>query len=1695
VQQARYAEESTTAARNASQLPQPPWGRSWAQSVSSTGQQVDQQAGWTGTDEWEQQAGFRKLPAKNQGLMPVKEEMPPGYQTQYGMPMKQELDREARVRAVAERIRAEARRNEEILEQETSQAVSGVLHPLEEKVDAAEKAAEKVVTLAAPLALEVNDEDKELQLQVVRAIERSVKSAMGTGTVARREIERTSAEVEALAPLAREHARENLRQLVGRLAQAGGKLDEYRHVRKEFELTCLEHDAQRATMAAEPLAVALSSNPDNITSFDIAETKKALQSAHAALVPTLVSIQSQVHAERGASRNKLLKMQSRAESMSAALSKALQTLDQGQSKAAGTLVIKQATEAVAKTKEALNNMHETEAPFLIGRKKLTREIALELLQQMDKARAIAQGELVEARRHFNLGVKEAARLPGAVGESTRAQLANAKKQIDEGMDVVQRFQKEAVVWRREHLDEVLSQETGEDNSAAWERSGFSSSSLSIGQDWLKSSGLLQIKSEDPDEDEIEEDGNAGDEEGDGRKVDSMLPALEEKVVAAEDETEKISILVLPLQLDFAEEIKQLQLDAVRETERAIKAATGIGTIARRELERRMKDVEGLAPSAKKRAKVAIRKLVQRLVTAGERLDEHKYVRRDYERAVAAAKDFEDLQCRLASVEIDCEKAAIMAVPISKALDMNPYDINAAEVRETKEALRVAQTALTPTTRLIAGQVSGLKGPMRNRVLELQTRAEASQTMLDGVQRIIGEAASRAAAAPILKQAAERVARTEDVLNDMRETEAPLLAGNIAMSPEEAEELFGQIDRAVDLARSELADAQKFIELKSVEVGRLSEGTVESIRVELESARQQIDGGLDKVRKFQIESANWRREHLIEVIKVKVNDAEAEVLKTKESLAELQNQLGVPTEALDKARGVEQDAVKLFQTAQTEVQGKEKYFQPIEGERSEGIKISSEFFRLKARVNYMQAELNRFRKVIQETEEKQQVGDALKDVIDCLKESEAETERLFTASRSWSADQKPPAEDEQGIVNAQKKLTAATSDVEKRLRTAQGIELKELRTIFGRLKHTKSKLDRVSVTARDRSRVMFMQLMREASESVKKGEQEVSAVSHWVPSLSKLSVTRLEALHQQAGKALELVLGAQKSLSTADTLTLPPESRVEHNKLQLRCKMIETRGKSVSDNVSGQLSEVGAEAAQQALDALRTAARKKDGTYDIEAVFTELSEGDAEIFERGFSNYFTKHKLDVAMSADRVSLAFKKIVRHGLTFHIFAAALADVHKVVHDISLTDTFEIKSAKKVRKLEIGEIMEALGGKQLDETLGLERVQCRAIKDGTVGWVTARSKSGMEYLARTEKPFLWCTDCTPIRKKMDDSSDTVRQLSPGEVLELLEGPRMEQPSTDLRVRGVSCHDNTTGWLQVSDSQGNVLATLSNKVHKCEVAIAMTDESDLDKCSMVRRIDVGEALERQEGEQQMNVDGATRVKFRACRDGSVGWVTTQGNQGTVFVKSAAKHFVCVQAAPVHAGLSADSAVVRVMMPGEAFAAVEDPTPKKVAGGDRLVFHSVRAIIDGAQGWVASSAEAGKIRVWSSRYKIVKPVPLTRSLAAHEAAEVFKVVRMLEAGEFVDVAEQPTEDKSTGQLRTRCVATTDGVSGWATVREAGDTGAMFMVPVSDREPARTGTVGRGTKRPMDDKQEASDGQAVKYVPLRAGQPHKQVKRS
>merc|ERR1719507_2528764 len=153
-----------------------------------------------------------------------------------------------------------------------------------------------------------------------------------------------------------------------------------------------------------------------------------------------------------------------------------------------------------------------------------------------------------------------------------------------------------------------------------------------------------------------------------------------------------------------------------------------------------------------------------------------------------------------------------------------------------------------------------------------------------------------------------------------------------------------------------------------------------------------------------------------------------------------------------------------------------------------------------------------------------------------------------------------------------------------------------------------------------------------------------------------------------------------------------------------------------------------QAEQVALDALRTAARQEEDKYDADSLFSQLSQGGPEVTEEQFCDFLAQ--TDPPVASDRAKLSFKRIAPHGLLRRNFAAALADFHTVSRDITLTDGFEIQSAKKLRKLAVGELLEALGAPRDDDSLGLSRLRCRVVGDGATGWVTARSSGGASYL-----------------------------------------------------------------------------------------------------------------------------------------------------------------------------------------------------------------------------------------------------------------------------------------------------------------------------------------------------------------------------
>jgi hypothetical protein len=1137
------------------------------------------------------------------------------------------------------------------------------------------------------------------------------------------------------------------------------------------------------------------------------------------------------------------------------------------------------------------------------------------------------------------------------------------------------------------------------------------------------------------------------EDEDARKTEKFLPVLEEKVQTAEDESEKVSILAAPLAMEADEELRELQLAAVRDTERAVRASTTLITATKREIDKRKAEIVNFAPAAKETAEEELHKFASRLDGAQAKIDEFKTVRKDHEAATAAGKLIGELSMRIAGLEIDCEKAAMMAEPIGKALDNAcASDVSPTEIRETKEALRIAQATLAPTHRLIQGKISGLKGPMKNKMADLQAKLEASQALIEKAQKMVEECQASAAVVPLLKQANERLASVEDVVEKMRETESPFLMGIETMPAEETQDVLNRMDKAAFSAQSAIADAHKYVSLKMVEVGRL--GQSESVQAEMDRVKSQLDQNMEKVKKFQAETQKRKRANLVEGIKEKVDEASAAV----EALKQLGGELAKAepdsiADILEKGLEAEETAKNAVNAARKELQERQQDLRPLEGvnqgkDKPDALKSNSEVLKTKVKVNYMEAELAKFRKIAKDHEEKQKVEKSLEGVHGSLETAETEVADLEASSLLWPAGEQPPEGESKKIVAIQSKLSSTTVAVEGKLQSAQGLELKELRAVFGRLQRTQWKLDRVKETVREITRSVSQKVVKEASDKIMSAEKLVNALGQSSAVMNMTDLKKLEAVSDKAKEAMTAVAEAQKIVAEVqDGGKLGLDGKVEFARLQLRLKGSERKGKVIADAAISKVAKMTEDAEEAVLEVLRNAARDGE-TLDSDKLFKQMADGSNEVSLKQFQDFFSIRAAEV--EGESAALALKKIAPFGLTRRVFAAALQSYYRCVKEISLTAEFEVASAKKVRKIEVGESVEAMGPLKKDSGLGLERVQCRCLKGGEVGWATVKSQSGTVYMSSTEKPYLWCTDDLTLHAEQRLDSKKAQSLHPGEVVELLQGPIQETVVAGQRVRGIACHESTQGWLQVKDKTGNVLAKPSARVFKCVESIAMTDVSDFENCNLLRKIEADEALELLPDKAISPEDGGQRKRFRACRDGKEGWVTTEGSQGTIYVKPAPKHYICSQAAALHQDLGAASSVVRVLMPGEAFMAFEDA--KEVSGGEKQTAYQVKSCASSTTGWLFCGTSSQEVLPWCSRYRVAKAVPLTKGLASNEAADAIEVIRLLEPDEVLDAAEPPVEDSSSGQLRMRVSARKDKAVGFISVREGSSAESLLVKP-------------------------------------------------
>jgi len=212
-----------------------------------------------------------------------------------------------------------------------------------------------------------------------------------------------------------------------------------------------------------------------------------------------------------------------------------------------------------------------------------------------------------------------------------------------------------------------------------------------------------------------------------------------------------------------------------------------------------------------------------------------------------------------------------------------------------------------------------------------------------------------------------------------------------------------------------------------------------------------------------------------------------------------------------------------------------------------------------------------------------------------------------------------------------------------------------------------------------------------------------------------------------------------------------------------------------------------------------------------------------------------------------------------------------------------------------------------------------------------------------------------------------------------------------------------------------------------------MTDELDIKSCKVMRKLTEGEVFAVLDGPVNDKDAGITRVKGKAMKDETEGWITIKGNAGTVYAEASSKHYTVTDDVSLQKQFSsADAETVRPLEKGEALQVLEGPKEESVPPAVRV---KGRALSDGSVGWITLKGD--NVRPWSPYFNCLKSAPLHDAAAAEGAT----LIRQVTAGEVVELLEGPTKEEGQ-EPRMKVRAEKDGAIGWVTVK--GSNGTKFF---------------------------------------------------
>eukprot|EP00927_Polykrikos_kofoidii_P031606 TRINITY_DN27151_c0_g1_i1.p1 TRINITY_DN27151_c0_g1~~TRINITY_DN27151_c0_g1_i1.p1 ORF type:complete len:2139 (+),score=568.46 TRINITY_DN27151_c0_g1_i1:1-6417(+) len=218
--------------------------------------------------------------------------------------------------------------------------------------------------------------------------------------------------------------------------------------------------------------------------------------------------------------------------------------------------------------------------------------------------------------------------------------------------------------------------------------------------------------------------------------------------------------------------------------------------------------------------------------------------------------------------------------------------------------------------------------------------------------------------------------------------------------------------------------------------------------------------------------------------------------------------------------------------------------------------------------------------------------------------------------------------------------------------------------------------------------------------------------------------------------------------------------------------------------------------------------------------------------------------------------------------------------VASVAMTDGGDIRQSKVVRKLAVGELFEVVGDITEDPVTGIERVQGVALKDGRECWITTKGNAGTVYAEAKPNYYSVLREVELQKRFASEDAEVIRTLAPREVFLALEGPKEETTSPEVRAKVVALRDGAVGWISVKESSVKNWTPM----YKCIVSTPMHDRLASEGATVLRDVSLGETIELLEGPVRENNE--TRMRGRAAKLGTTGWITIRDAEGKRYLES-----------------------------------------------------------------------------------------------------------------------------------------------------------------------------------------------------------------